>query len=153
MVEQTVENYHHVMDINVLGMMLSMKYEIPAMLQAGGGAIVNNASIASVVSMAGMNVYAASKHAVVGLTRSVALEVSTQGMRVNAVSPAAIETDMYSRFTGGDQETQAQLAAMHPIGRAGTAKEIADLVIFLCSPRASFLTGANYMADGGFTAQ
>ena len=150
---QTQENFHKVMNINVLGVLLSMKYEIPAILDTGVGAIVNNASIASTISMPGMSVYGASKHAVVGLTKAAALELAPQNLRVNAISPAAVRTEMYDRFTRGDQTTEDQMAAMHPIGRAASPQEIASVVTFLCSDAASFVTGANYMVDGGFTTQ
>lgn len=152
-IEQTNENFHQVMNINVLGVLNSMKYEIPAMLKNGGGAIVNNGSIASMIGMAGMSVYCASKHAVVGLSKAAALEFSSQGVRVNVVSPAAIKTEMYERFTGGDSSIQEQFASMHPIGRIGEPKEIGRVVTFLCSPEASFVTGINVPVDGGFTAQ
>ena len=152
-VEQTTENFRSVMDTNVLGVIFSMKYQIPALLKSGGGAIVNNASIASTIAMPGMSVYAASKAAVAAATRTAALEVAPQGIRVNAVSPAAIRTDMYDRFTGGDKATQDHFVSLHPIGRLGTPEEIASVVTFLCSDDASFITGVNYMIDGGFTAQ
>ncbi len=151
--EQTLENFRRVMDINVLGVMMSMKYEIPAIVEAGGGAIVNTSSIASTISMPGMGVYSASKHAVIGLTKAAALEMASSKIRINAVSPAAVRTEMYDRFTGGDKATQDQLGAMHPIGRSATSEEIASVVTFLCSDAASFVTGANYMIDGGFTVQ
>ena len=113
----------------------------------------NNASIASTISMAGMSVYSASKHAVVGMTKAAALELGPQNIRVNAVSPAAVRTEMYDRFTGGDKSVQDQMGAMHPIGRSALPEEIASVVTFLCSDAASFVTGSNYMVDGGFTAQ
>lgn len=150
--EQTAENFHHVMNINVLGVMFSMKYEIPAMLKTGG-AIVNNASIAGVIGMAGGSVYVASKHAVIGLTKSAALEVAKQNIRINSVSPGAIETDMYKRFTGDQQEARDYLKSLHPIGRTAQPEEVASAVVFLCSANASFMTGTNLLVDGGFTAQ
>jgi NAD(P)-dependent dehydrogenase (short-subunit alcohol dehydrogenase family) len=109
--EATLDNYRHVFDINVAGVLLSMKHQIPALLKTGGGAIVNNASIAGVIGFAGVGVYVASKHAVLGLTKCAALECAKQGVRVNAVSPAAVETDMYDRFTGASGDP-AQTAAM-----------------------------------------
>lgn len=151
--EQSVENFHKVMDINVLGVLLSMKYEIAAMRKTGGGAIVNNASIAGLIGMPSGSVYIASKHAVIGLTKSAALEVAKEGIRVNAVSPGAIETPMYDRFTGDEAETKARLASFHPVGRAGVPTEIAKAVEFLCSDGASFITGTNLVVDGGYTAQ
>ncbi len=152
-VEQSMDNFKKVLDINVIGLAMSMKYEIPAMLKSGGGAIVNNASVASVIGMAGGGPYFASKHAVAGLTRVAALEMAKEGIRVNTVSPAAVETEMWSRFTGGNKDTQKHLTQMHPIGRAGRPEEIAKTVVFLCSEDASFITGVNLMVDGGYTVQ
>jgi NAD(P)-dependent dehydrogenase (short-subunit alcohol dehydrogenase family) len=154
--EQTAENFRRVMDVNVLGVLLSMKYQVPAMLKAGGGAIVNNASVLGVVGLAGMGVYVASKHAVLGLTRSAALEYARQGVRVNAVSPALVETPMFDRFVGTPQEQSAArdaMAGIHPVGRAGRPEEIASGVVWLCSPGASFVTGTNLLIDGGLSAQ
>src|SRR5579862_755767 len=133
--EQTVETYDLVMDINVKGVWLSMRHEIPAMLKSGGGAIVNTSSVAGVVAFSGVEIYAASKHAVIGLTKSAAVEFAKQGIRVNAVLPAAIETDMYRRFIGDKAENEAMMQAMHPIGRIGTPDEIADAVIWLSSSK------------------
>jgi NAD(P)-dependent dehydrogenase (short-subunit alcohol dehydrogenase family) len=151
--EQNEQIYDRVMDINVKGVWLSMKYEIPAMLKTGGGAIVNTSSIAGVVVFPGIEIYAASKHAVIGLTKSAAVEFAKQGIRVNAVLPAAIETDMYRRFVGDKAENEATMRAMHPIGRIGTPEEIADAVIWLSSSKSSFLVGHSLLVDGGFTAQ
>jgi len=151
--EQSDDNFHKVMNINVLGVMNSMKYEIDAMLKTGGGTIVNNASIASMIGVPGMSVYCASKAAVVGLSRVAALEYGKQGVRVNSVSPAAIKTEMYDRVTGGDEKMQQQFENMHPIGRIGRPEEIATVVTFLCSPDASFITGINLPVDGGYTDQ
>jgi len=153
-VEASADEYRRVFDINVLGVLLCMKYEIPAMLRSGGGAIVNTSSVAGSVGMPGVSIYSASKHAVIGLTRAVALETARQSIRVNSISPAAIETPMFDRFAGGvGTERHAQLAAMHPIGRTGKAEEIAGPVLFLCSAEASFVTGHDLLVDGGFTAQ
>jgi NAD(P)-dependent dehydrogenase (short-subunit alcohol dehydrogenase family) len=152
--EQTCENFHQVFDINVLGVLLTMKYCIPLLLSSGGGAIVNNASVAGMVGMPGVAVYVASKHAVLGLTRSTALEYATQGIRVNCVSPAAIETEMYERFvTASGEGAREYMKSIHPVGRIGTAQEVADAVLFLCSAKSSFLTGVNLPVDGGFTAK
>jgi NAD(P)-dependent dehydrogenase (short-subunit alcohol dehydrogenase family) len=153
LLEQTVETYDQVMDINVKGVWLSMRHEIPAMLKSGGGAIVNTSSALGVIAFPGVEVYAASKHAVIGLTKSAAVEFGKQGIRINAVLPAAIETDMYRRFVGEKAEAQAAMAAMHPIGRIGTSEEIADAVIWLCSSKSSFVIGHSLLVDGGFTAQ
>ncbi len=148
-----VANYRQTFDINVLGTLLALKHEIPAMLKTGGGSIINAASIAGLVGFPGASVYVASKHAVLGLTKSVALEVAKQGIRVNAVSPAAIDTGMLDRFTGNDPAQKAAFGGMHPIGRYGQPQEIADVVLFLASDAASFITGQSLTVDGGFTAQ
>lgn len=152
-VAQTADNYRHTFDINVLGTLLALKHEIPALLKSGGGSIINVSSIAGLIGLAGASVYTASKHAVLGLTKSVALEVARQGIRVNAVSPAAIDTGMLDRFTGHDPAQKAAFGGMHPIGRYGRPEEIADAVLFLASDRSSFMTGQSLTVDGGFTAQ
>jgi len=121
------------------------------MRKCGGGAIVNNASVASIIGMPGISVYAASKHAVVGLTKVAAVELAKENIRVNAVSPGAIQTDMLKRFTGGNKENEDQLAKLHPVGRSGRADEIASSVIFLCSQDSTFITGTNLVIDGGLT--
>jgi len=152
--QQTEENYRRTFDINVLGVLLSMKHEIPAMLKNGGGAIVNTSSVAGHIGMPGMGVYIASKHAVEGLTKTAALEFSKQGVRVNAVSPAAIQTDMVDRFIGESKTNNPQrdwLTNAHPIGRIGTADEVALAVIALFEN--PFITGTSLAVDGGFMAQ
>jgi NAD(P)-dependent dehydrogenase (short-subunit alcohol dehydrogenase family) len=130
-----------------------MRHEIPAMLKSGGGAIVNTSSALGVTALPDIEVYVASKHAVIGLTKSAALEFAKQGIRINAVLPAVIETDMYRRFVGEKAENKAALTAMHPIGRIGTPEEIADAVIWLSSEKSSFVIGHSLLVDGGFTAQ
>lgn len=152
-VEQTEETFGRIMDINVKGVWLSMKYEIPEMLKRGGGAIVNMSSVAGLVGIVGIGIYTASKHAVVGLTKAAALEYSKSGIRINAVNPAAIDTDMLAHVVGDNPEASAQMAAMHPIGRTGRPEEIANAVVWLCSDQASFVTGHALLVDGGFTAQ
>lgn len=152
--EQSVVNYRAVMDTNVLGVLLAMKHEIGAMLKNGGGAIVNNASVGGLVGFPGASTYVASKHAVLGLTKTAALEYAKQGIRVNAVAPGGIETPMLNRFTGGPgTDFFNQLAGLHPVGRLGRPEEIADAVLWLCSDNASFVTGLSLTADGGWTAQ
>ena len=150
--DQTEEDYHFVMDTNVKGVWLSLKEEIPAILESGGGAIVNVSSVAGVIGMPSIPVYIASKHAVIGLTKSIALEYAQQGIRVNAVLPAAIETPMIDRFAQ-DEETLQYLNSLHPIGRVGKSMEVAEAVLWLCSEKASFVTGTSLRVDGGFTAQ
>lgn len=152
--ESTVDLYRQVFDINVLGVLLSMKYEVPELLKAGGGAIVNTSSIAGHVGMGTVGVYIASKHAVEGLTKTAALEYAKQGIRVNAVAPAAIVTEMIDRFVGGPDTDQAKyLAGLHPVGRMGTADEVAAAVLYLASDEAKFTTGVSLPVDGGWLAQ
>lgn len=152
--EVTEDDYRKLFDVNVWGVIASMKYEIPAMLKTGGGAIVNTSSIAGHIGMAGAGVYVATKHAVEGLTKTAALEFAKQGIRVTAVAPAAIETDMIDRFTGPEgTESRKGLAAMHPVGRMGRSEEIAAAVLYLASDAAKFTTGISLPVDGGFMAQ
>ena len=152
--EQTEANFDLVMGVNVKGMWLSLKYEIPALLKSGGGAIVNNSSIGGLVGMAGMAFYSASKHAIVGLTKSAALEYAREGIRVNAVAPGGVQTDMLDRVTGGaGSEYRAKMVAIHPIGRIASPDEIAAAVLWLCSDAASFVVGHVLTVDGGFTAR
>ncbi len=151
--EQTEEVYNLVMDTNVKGVWMSIREEIPAMLETGGGAIVNTSSIAGVVGLANGPIYSASKHAVIGLTKSIALDFAKQNIRVNVVLPAAIETPMIDRFTRGQEEAYRYFESLHPIGRVGKPKEIADACVWLCSEKSSFVTGSSIRVDGGFTAQ
>lgn len=152
--ENTVADYRRVFDINVLGVLLSLKHEIPAMLKTGGGAIINTSSIAGHVAMAGAGVYVATKHAVEGLTRTAALEYAPQGVRVNAVAPGAIATDMIERFAGGpDSDAAKYITSLHPIGRMGRPEEVAAAVLFLAGPQAGFITGHSLVVDGGFLAR
>ena len=152
--EQSVDNYRNVIDTNVLGVLLAMKYEAPAMSKNGGGVIVNNSSIAGLIGFPGFAVYVASKHAVIGLTKTAALEYATQGIRVNAVLPAAITTAMVDRAFGGtDSDAFKQIESLHPIGRAGRPEEVAEAVLWLCSDKASFVTGHSLTVDGGWMAK
>jgi NAD(P)-dependent dehydrogenase (short-subunit alcohol dehydrogenase family) len=153
LIDQTEANFDAVMEINVKGVWLSMKYEIPRMLEQGGGAIVNSSSVAGVTGFPRIGIYAASKHAVIGLTKTAALEYCAQGIRINAVNPAAIDTEMIDRLADGLNTKKDDLSALHPIGRIGRVEEVAEAVLWLCSDRASFVTGHSLMVDGGFTAR
>jgi NAD(P)-dependent dehydrogenase (short-subunit alcohol dehydrogenase family) len=147
------EVFRRVIDVNVTGQFLCMKYEIPAMLAAGGGAIVNCASVLGRVAFANAGAYVAAKHGLLGLTKSAALEYATNRIRVNAVCPGFIETPMLERAGLLRTETRGAIEALHPMKRLGTAEEIAEAVVFLCSKRASFITGEALLIDGGYVAQ
>ena len=151
--EASEADYRRTFDTNVWSIVTSLKYEVPAMLKNGGGSIINTSSIAGHLGFAGASIYVASKHAVEGLTKTAALEFAKQGIRVNAVAPAAIETAMVDRFVGAEGEQREGLASMHPIGRMGRVEEISGAVLFLASDAASFITGESLKIDGGFTAQ
>ncbi len=153
LVDQTDDNFRTVMDINVRGVWLSMKYQIPEMLKTGGGAIVNNSSVAGMIGFGGISIYCASKHAVMGLTKCAALEYSAQGIRVNAVNPAVIDTSMADRLAASMDMEKDSLGALHPIGRIGHPDEVASAVLWLCSETASFVTGIGLPVDGAYTAQ
>lgn len=151
--EQTEADYDRIMNTNVKGVWLSMKYEIPALLKTGGGSIINNASIAGVIGVAGIPIYIASKHAVIGLTKSVALEYAKQNIRVNAVNPGPIATELFENFRQANPDAVGQIIASVPQARIGTPDEIAHPVLWLCSEGASFITGQNINIDGGYTVQ
>jgi NAD(P)-dependent dehydrogenase (short-subunit alcohol dehydrogenase family) len=143
----TEEQYRSTFDINVWGVLNSMKYEIPAMLKGGGGAIVNTSSIAGHIGLANASIYVATKHAVEGLTKAAAVEFAKQGIRVNAVAPGTIDTEMVARFP---KEAQEWLKSQHPVGRFGTSEDIAAAVLYLASDGAKFTTGAILAVDGGW---
>jgi NAD(P)-dependent dehydrogenase (short-subunit alcohol dehydrogenase family) len=145
-------NWDRVVGTNLKGTFLCLRREIPAMLAAGGGAIVNVSSIAGLLGFAGVIAYAASKHGIHGLTRTAAAECARHGIRVNAVCPGAVRTPMLERFLHGDASFEAALLARHPMGRAGEPEEIAETIAWLCSPESSFVTGQLLAADGGFVA-
>jgi NAD(P)-dependent dehydrogenase (short-subunit alcohol dehydrogenase family) len=153
LIEQTEAEYDRIMNVNVKGVWLSMKYEIAQMLQQGSGSIVNTSSGAGVVALPNVPLYTASKHAVVGLTKAAALQYAKAGIRINVVAPGAIQTDMFEAATGGQDEAKAYMAGLHPIGRVGTPLEVANVVLFLSSDLASFITGETLMVDGGYVAQ
>jgi len=152
-VECAEETWEQTIDINLKGVWLCMKHEIPEILKSGGGSIVNCASIAGLVGFPGMPAYVASKHGVLGLTKTAALEYAKKGIRVNAVCPGVIQTPMIDRFTKGDRQAYAQLLQGEPVARIGKPEEIAEAVLWLCSDAASFVTGHPLVADGGWVAQ
>jgi len=149
LIEQTEENWDQVQNINLKGVWLSLKYEILQMLkQGGGGAIVNMSSVAGLIGAAGAGVYVASKHGVLGLTKSAAIENAAYGIRVNAVCPAVIETPMAERVFG-EPAVNKRMLSLHPLGRFGKPLEVAEAVLWLCSDRSSFTTGQYLGIDGG----
>ncbi|BBU96572.1 MULTISPECIES: SDR family NAD(P)-dependent oxidoreductase [Providencia] len=145
-----LEAWHEVIETDITGTFHGMKYSIPAILRSGGGAIVNLSACNGVTGIAGIAPYTAAKHAVLGLTRSAALENAQKGIRINAVGPGYIETPNISALP---QETQQWMASTHPMGRMATRLEIANVVAFLLSEESSFITGAFIPIDGGYTAQ
>jgi NAD(P)-dependent dehydrogenase (short-subunit alcohol dehydrogenase family) len=152
--ELTEESWDRVLSINLKGVWLCMKYEIIQMLKQGGGAIVNTASIMGLVgSWSRSGAYNASKHGVVGLTKTAALEYATAGIRVNAVCPGYIRTPLIEEALTSNPEMEAQIVARHPVGRMGRPEEIAEAVVWLCSDAASFVTGHTMTVDGGYVAQ
>ena len=150
--DQTAESYAATFDTNVLGTLLSMKHELRVMLPQKNGSIVNISSTYRHTGAPGASVYSASKHAVEGLTKSAALEAARTGVRVNVIAPGPIETAMLNRFTK-TEERKAGLASTVPLKRVGRPEEIAQAIIFVSSDKASFITGASYLVDGGKTAQ
>jgi NAD(P)-dependent dehydrogenase (short-subunit alcohol dehydrogenase family) len=147
-----LEAWSSVIGVNLSGVFYCMKYELPAMLKGGGGAIVNIASILGQVGFANAPAYTAAKHGVVGLTKTAALEYSAQGVRINSVGPAFIHTPMIALLES-DPAMRDHLIAQHPIGRLGLPEEVAELVLWLSTPQSSFVTGAYYAVDGGFLAR
>jgi NAD(P)-dependent dehydrogenase (short-subunit alcohol dehydrogenase family) len=152
-IDCTNENWDKVIGINLKGVWWCMKYQLPHLVQNGGGAIVNNASIAGLVGFPGIPAYVASKHGLIGLTKNAALEYAKSGVRINVVCPGVIKTPMIDRFTGKDKEVEKQFESAEPIGRLGEPEEVADAVLWLCSERSSFVTGHALAVDGGWVAQ
>ncbi|WP_425459507.1 SDR family NAD(P)-dependent oxidoreductase [Histidinibacterium lentulum] len=148
--EYPLESWAQVIGVNLNGVFYGMRYQIPAMERAGGGAIVNMASILGSVGFANSSAYVASKHALLGLTKTAAMEYAQKGVRINAVGPAFIQTPLLTDNLS--DEMLAGLAGLHPIGRIGTPEEVSALTCFLLSERASFITGSYHLVDGGYTA-
>jgi NAD(P)-dependent dehydrogenase (short-subunit alcohol dehydrogenase family) len=145
------EDWDRIVDVNLRGVFLCMRHEIPLMLEQGGGAIVNTSSGAGVKGFAGQGAYCAAKHGVVGLTRAAALDYAKANIRVNAVCPGIIETPMMDRFSGGTPEGRERVIAQEPVGRMGKPEEIASAVLWLCSDAAAFMVGHAMVMDGGQT--
>jgi NAD(P)-dependent dehydrogenase (short-subunit alcohol dehydrogenase family) len=148
-IANTGEIFDRIMSINVRSIFFGLKHQIPAIIKSGGGGVVNNASVLGLRPFAGSPIYCASKAAVISLTKSAALEFATQGVRVNAVCPAIIETEMTKRVRGDDQ-TRSYLLGVHPMRRFGRPEEVAAAVLYLCSPHSGFTTGIALPVDGGF---
>lgn len=148
----SVENWDRTLGINLRGLWLCMRAEIPLLRERGGGSIVNMASVAGLQGFEDLPAYTASKHGVIGLTRSASLELAGEGIRVNAVCPGVIDTAMVERTTGGDEEARQSYVEMEPLGRMGRPEEVADAVVWLCSDEASFVTGHPLVVDGGMLA-
>jgi len=144
----SIEGWEKVIAVNLSSVFYGMRYQIPAMLEQGGGAIVNVASILGSVAFAGSPGYVASKHGVVGLTKTAAVEYATQGIRINSVGPGFISTPLLEAV----EDMKAAIADLHPMKRLGTAEEVAALIGFLASDAASFITGSYHLVDGGYTA-
>ncbi|WP_265109787.1 SDR family NAD(P)-dependent oxidoreductase [Halosolutus halophilus] len=150
--EQPLDNWERVIDVNLKGVFLGLRAEIPAILESGGGAIVNTSSIAGVVGFPELSPYVASKHGVVGLTRAAALEYSGEGVRVNVICPGVIDTPMVERSSEADGNVEQAIAAT-PMGRLGEPEEIGDAAVWLCSADSSFVTGETMVIDGGYVSQ
>jgi NAD(P)-dependent dehydrogenase (short-subunit alcohol dehydrogenase family) len=152
--DYTVKEWDRVININLRGQWLCMKYQIPEMLKRGSGSIVNIASILGTVSFANAPAYVAAKHGLVGLSKTAALEYSAKGVRVNAIGPGFIETPMLERAgLTTDPQKKQMVVQLHPIGRLGTSREVANAIVWLLSDESSFVTGHTLLVDGGYTAQ
>jgi NAD(P)-dependent dehydrogenase (short-subunit alcohol dehydrogenase family) len=153
LVDQTSDIFNHIMNVNVKGVWLGMKYEIPQMIKNGAGAIVNTSSGAGVIGIPQMPIYVASKHAVLGLTKSAALEYAKSGIRINAIAPGVVETGMLERAAEDNKQFVETLKSMRPIGRIGDPEEIANAVVWLLSDKASFVLGHTLLVDGGVVSR
>jgi NAD(P)-dependent dehydrogenase (short-subunit alcohol dehydrogenase family) len=153
LVDQTSEVFDKIMNVNAKGVWLSMKYEIPEMIRTGGGAIVNTSSGTGVIGTPQIPIYTASKHAVLGLTKSAALEYAKSGIRINAIVPGIIETEMFERAAEDNKQTLESLESITPIGRTGNPQEIANAVVWLLSDKASFVLGHTLLVDGGLISR
>src|SRR5665213_4568930 len=151
--EYKEDEWNRIIDIDLRGVFLCMKHEIPLILKQGGGAIVNTSSGAGIIGIKGSPAYTAAKHGVLGLTKAAALDYAAQNIRINAVCPGYIETPMMERFTGGTAEGRAKVVAEEPVGRMGKPEEIAEAVVWLCSDAAAFVVGHAMVIDGGQTVQ
>lgn len=147
------ENWDKTLAINLKGVWLCMKYQLPELLKQGKGSIVNCASIAGMIGYPDLPAYVASKHGIIGLTKTAALEFAKSNIRINAVCPGVIKTSMIDRLTDNNKEAEDQFASMEPIGRLGRPEEVANAVLWLCSDEASFITGHAMAVDGGWLAQ
>jgi NAD(P)-dependent dehydrogenase (short-subunit alcohol dehydrogenase family) len=148
----TLDNWHRVIAINLTGVFLGMKHAIPEMLKAGGGSIINTASIAGLIGFPGIPAYCAAKGGVVQLSKCAALEYAKQNIRINVICPGVIWTPMVERATGDSEEGRRTFSAMEPVGRMGTAEEVANVALFLASDESAFCTGAPFIVDGGYVA-
>jgi NAD(P)-dependent dehydrogenase (short-subunit alcohol dehydrogenase family) len=153
LVEQKSNVFDQIMNVNVKGVWLCMKYEIPQMIRSGGGAIVNMSSGAGLMGFPQKSIYVASKHAVLGLTKSAALEYVKSGIRINAIAPGTVETETLKQAAGDNKQFLETLKSMHPIGRIGDPEEIANAVIWLLSDKASFVLGHTLLVDGGMVSR
>ena len=152
-IDFTAADWDEMIDVNLKSVWLCMKYEIPQMLEQGGGVIVNTSSVAGLVGFVNLPAYVASKHGIAGLTKTAALEYAQQGIRVNAVCPGVIYTPMVDRIVGGDAAAEAQFTTLEPVGRMGAPAEVAQAVVWLCTDAASLVAGIAMPVDGGFVAQ
>ena len=151
--DQTSNAFDQIVNVNVKGVWLSMKYEIPEMIKSVGGAIVNNSSVVGIMGFPQMAIYIASKHAVLGLTKSAALEYAKSGIRINAIAPGGVETEMADRVNENTPQWLKTLTSMHPIGRIADPEEIATAVVWLLSEKASFVLGHTLLVDGGVVSR